>query len=527
MRVILVFFLSFVIACPINGHAAGEATSGNSQPTDAGLYRLLFPGPNCLGERMENASDNVVDRTIALDALLAAEADAEGLDIEGSLAAHHFRETVRVRRELYTRLVFEPEFQPDENALLRVIEEGGLTDPQPELVTFNHLHRRIPPGITEEKIEAERLILLEAKAEVENGTSFLVVAARYNDTAEWRGRIPNIPVEKTKGVLKEYLENLDAGEWSDIFESPTGINLIQIAHKNPAAEARPLITRERAEEHLFHSALKGHIAEATRTWAKDNGLQTEVTPLQEDPKSNLNEPVVFARDIVLTVEDVLANAGFPEGYFTTKSPGDIKWEIHIQPLVEDLWLQAELIEQGVTGVVTQAPPLTWVDNRVKGFAWRQNLIDSVSDDELRNELEENRDDYSHSVDFRLERILIPIQENNHRAARLAGEEIRQRWTDGGNPEDLALEHGFEYVHEKGFTNRHQLYDRLEYLLLSVREGGIAGPVLTQSRYEVVKVLERRKSFRSEDVLETRARRRLGNERFRTQAEELLYSLQRD
>ncbi len=497
------------------------ATSAAPAIADAELYRLLFPGTNCLGERMAGADDRTVERTIALDAYLAQEAEKSGVSPDDAFPGHRARESARVRRELYSALVFEPSFDPSEDAVRQLMEQAGSTTPRPELVTFNHLFRRIAPEMTEESIARERQLLLDAAQEVESGTPFSVVAARYNETqADWRGHVSNIAVEKTRGTLRDLLEELEPGEWSGVFGSPTGVNMIRIVARTPATESTPLVNRKDAERRLLRQALDTHIAAETRAWIQASGLTIDLAALLDDPVARSGEAVLRVGDTVVTAGDVLAFANIPDTHFETRSPGDTNWDAHIERIAEDLWLRS-LPAGEEDGDLAKA--LRWIDHRVSGVALRQFMIESVSEADIDRELAENRESYAFSAEFRLERILVPVAQPGDpvsaRAARLAGEEILARWSEGGNPEDIATERGFGFVREEEFTDRRKLYDRVEFVVIGMEEGELAGPIATSQGYEVLKVVERRKVLPPEPALRQRARRHLGKSRFESLARE--------
>ena len=185
--------------------------------------------------------DVTLDRTIervAQDNNLSMPDFRTALDKDG-IKYPRFREDIRnemVLARLREREVENNVVVTDAEVETELAREARAATTDSEYL-LSHILVLVPPQANADQIEARRRRAMLALSELRRGASFAQIAATYSDAPDSTqgGNLGWRPSARLPGIFLETIENLHAGEVSDILRSPNGFHIIKLLEKRGRA----------------------------------------------------------------------------------------------------------------------------------------------------------------------------------------------------------------------------------------------------------------------------------------------------
>jgi parvulin-like peptidyl-prolyl isomerase len=467
---------------------------GDVTETDVVMFRQQMPGPDVRGVVIAEASTAEVARSIALEAGLAQPARSDGASLENSPETPLFRERARARCLAYIDSLASSEVSVDAASVEALAEELAHRRTAPAMVQFQHLFRALGPE-PDERDRAEQTAILErARAEVEAGIDFATVAARHSEAERWTGITGPVALDQLPEQLQRVIEPLGEGEWSPVFRSGPGLNLIRLTRRFPARTPAHSEMVSLAREQLREARGEELIAQRAEAWATSLGLETDLSPLLSGPQDHLQTAVVTLGDHVTTIADVLAFLGAARDTDDLRAFSESTWRGAIDSLIQNQWL-----ETVHPNLPTLGKRLAWLDNRLLIRAWRSRLIAMATFDyeELRTHIAAHPEPFTREPLLEVEAVVVPLpaspeleERERQRLARRAAERAAARLSSGESAAEVAAAFGGRVERPAQPLRPGPQGPRFDLALWSLGEGEVSTPLPVRQGVAVFRVLRK-------------------------------------
>lgn len=205
-------------------------------------------------------------------------------EIEGQgLSWSDYREEVResLRQYKFNEAIIRPRIAVDENELLDAYKRSLAGAGRPVIADVGAIFIAVPPGSDDEARQAVVDRALAAKARVQAGEDFAVVAAEV-DTGLYGSSGGRMGTYR-KGELVDTLDTaafaLEVGQLSDPILTPQGVFLLTVFKR----EQEAAVPFEQAREQLFEQVYSGRIEEETDQWYRQARRKSAVLVKLETP----------------------------------------------------------------------------------------------------------------------------------------------------------------------------------------------------------------------------------------------------
>lgn len=163
-----------------------------------------------------------------------------------------------------------------ESEIQNFLKRQSLSQAQSQ-VKLSHILIALPESATPTQRQTALTNINNIRQRIMTGESFSQLAIRYSNGAYalQGGDLGWMPVEQTPTFFQAAIDNLDAGETSDVIESPSGFHLIQLADKRVTE-----VSKNQTQYHLYRFVIPAE-AKQTKVPAEINKIANDMDSIQD------------------------------------------------------------------------------------------------------------------------------------------------------------------------------------------------------------------------------------------------------